>query len=470
MNALSRGTHIPTLTSRRVAVWFDTLSVARLVKVSGDGQPGTASAALTQPFVVKVQNKNDAAYAYRNLPVTFSVAAGGGVLSATSDTTDYNGLARTWLTLGATVGMDTVKAFVEGVSGTLIFTTVSPRSVTIADANLRAVIEDSLNKASGASITNAEMLHLTRLDAPNKGITDLTGLEFATNLDTLDLSNNRISNIASLAGLTRLKKLSLGGNRIAAIDSLARLTDLTWLWLSNNRIAAIDSLANLTHLTRLWLSNNRIADLSPLTSNTGLGSGDQVDVRGNPLSTASHTTHIPSLQRKSVTVTFDNLTGLSLVKVSGEGQIGTVGAALANPFVVKVQDQNRRGYAGLPVTFSVTAGGGSLSALTDTTDATGQAETILTLGPTANTHAVSVSVEGLSQTLTFTATLPTPDFDGNGRVNFADFLILANKMGTGQGRGSYEVKYDLDGDGVIGMGDFRILMSQFGDGEFDDAK
>ena len=137
---------------------------------------------------------------------------------------------------------------------------------------------------------------------------------------------------------------------------------------------------------------------------------------------------------------------------------------------MKVEDQNRRGYAGLPVTFSVTAGGGSLSASTDTTDATGQAETILTLGPTASTHTCSVSVAGLSQTLTFTATLPTPDFDGNGRVNFADFMALASKMGSVQGRGSYEVKYDLDGDGVIGMGDFRILTSQFGDGEFDDAK
>ncbi len=493
LSAASRTTHIPALTSRGVRVWFDPLSAVRLIKVSGDGQTGRAGAALADPFVVKVQSKNSAGQ-YINLPVTFSVTAGGGTLSATSDTTDSNGLARILLTLGTTVGMDTVKAFVEGASDTLIFTTMSPRSVTIADANLRAVIEDSLNKESGTAINNAEMLRLTRLDAPNKGISNLTGLEFATQLDTLDLSNNRISNIDSLAGLTRLKKLSLGGNRIADIDSLARLTDLTWLWLSynaiadiaslanltdltwlglgDNRISNIASLADLTHLTRLGLSNNRIADLSPLTLNTGLGSGDHVDVRGNPLSTASRTTHIDTLtsSRRGVTVRYDSLTVARLVKFSGDGQIGKVNTALANPFVVKVEDQNRRGYAGLPVTFSVTAGGGSLSALTDTTDATGQAETILTLGPTASTHTCLVSVAGLSQTLTFTATLPTPDFDGNGRVNFADFMALANKIRSVQGRGSYEVKYDLDGDGVIGMGDFRILTSRFGDGKFDDAK
>ena len=55
-------------------------------------------------------------------------------------------------------------------------------------------------------------------------------------------------------------------------------------------------------------------------------------------------------------------------------------------------------------------------------------------------------------------------------MNFADFLALANKMGSSRDRGSYEAKYDLDGDGVIGMGDFRILASRFGDGKSDDSK
>ena len=53
----------------------------------------------------------------------------------------------------------------------------SPTTITIPDANLRAVIEDSLGKASGASITQEEMASLTRLEAPNSNISDLTGLE-----------------------------------------------------------------------------------------------------------------------------------------------------------------------------------------------------------------------------------------------------------------------------------------------------
>ena len=38
-----------------------------------------------------------------------------------------------------------------------------PKAVTIADANLRAVIADSLNKASDAKITTADMAKLRRL-------------------------------------------------------------------------------------------------------------------------------------------------------------------------------------------------------------------------------------------------------------------------------------------------------------------
>ena len=93
----------------------------------------------------------------------------------------------------------------------------------------------------------------------------------------------------------------------------------------------------------------------------------------------------------------------SLAKVSGDGQEGTVGAVLAEPFVVSVLDADGAAIAGAVVTFSVTAGGGTLSAATATTDANGQAVTRLTLGSDAGTNTVSATVEGL-ESGTFTAT------------------------------------------------------------------
>ena len=65
--------------------------------------------------------------------------------------------------------------------------TVTAQVIDIPDSNLRAEIEKALGKASGATITAADMPNLTHLEARNTNITDLTGLESATNLTELNL-------------------------------------------------------------------------------------------------------------------------------------------------------------------------------------------------------------------------------------------------------------------------------------------
>ena len=93
--------------------------------------------------------------------------------------------------------------------------------VTIPDANLRAVIAKILGKTSDAPITPEDMARLTRLDAPNKAIRDLTGLEYATNLTWLNLRGNTISDIAPLVANTGLDKddwVLLNDNPLSAIS------------------------------------------------------------------------------------------------------------------------------------------------------------------------------------------------------------------------------------------------------------
>jgi nitrous oxide reductase len=60
----------------------------------------------------------------------------------------------------------------------------------------------------------------------------------------------------------------------------------------------------LTNLRTLLLYTNAITDLLPLVANTGLGSGDEVNVLNNPLSAISLNTHIPALQSRGVNVSF----------------------------------------------------------------------------------------------------------------------------------------------------------------------
>ena len=212
---------------------------------------------------------------------------------------------------------------------TVEFDAVIAEPVVIPDPNLRAAIEAELGKASGATITTADMANLTELEAESADITDLTGLEHATNLTILNLGNNSISDISPVAELTnlidlflysnsisnaspveeltKLTRLDLSFNSISDISPVAGLTNLIELFLQGSSISDISPLAGLTNLIRLSLGHNSISDISPLIANAGLGSGDTANVSENPLSPVSINTHIPVLRNRGVEVRADNL-------------------------------------------------------------------------------------------------------------------------------------------------------------------
>ena len=178
-----------------------------------------------------------------------------------------------------------------------------PAAIHIPDSNLQNALREALNLPAGSPITEADMRQLTSLNAKNRQITDLTGLEYATNLTELRLGENPIKDISPLAGLTQLtllrlndcwtiddisplahltqlQVLDLDRNLIVDIGPLAGLTALTSLDLRYNQIENVGPLANLTQLTRLLLNNNRIVDISPLEKLTNL---EQLDTHENPI-------------------------------------------------------------------------------------------------------------------------------------------------------------------------------------------
>ena len=155
--------------------------------------------------------------------------------------------------------------------------------------------------------TLAGLTKLTSLSLGANNISDLSALAGLTELTSLSLGGNNISDLSTLAGLTELTSLYLHGNNISDLSALAGLTELTSLSLGGNNISDLSTLAGMTELTYLNLDRNKISNLSPLVANTGLGEGDLVSVKGNPLSFESDKTHIPALQSRGVTVEFDNV-------------------------------------------------------------------------------------------------------------------------------------------------------------------
>lgn len=57
---------------------------------------------------------------------------------------------------------------------------------------------------------------------------------------------------------------------------------------------------------------------------------------------------------------------------------------------------------------------------------------------------------------------PSPDFDGNGRVGFSDFVMFANAYGARSGQTNFDAKFDLDSDGRIGFSDFVLFANAYG--------
>ena len=156
--------------------------------------------------------------------------------------------------------------------------------VLIPDSNLAAPVRATLGLSPNAPITKQAMQRLTTLIANNPKITNLTGLEHATQLESLSLSGNDIRTLNPLAGLTQLNWLNLSGNDIRDLSPLAGLTQLEWLNLSDNKIRDLNPLAGLTQLSRLLLQRNDIRDVSPLAKLINLRS---LRLRGNPIKDTS---------------------------------------------------------------------------------------------------------------------------------------------------------------------------------------
>ena len=394
----SINTHIPAMQARGIDVQFTPRTPATLVKISGAAQQGTVNAALPLPFIVEVRDQQNLAYA--GVPVTFNVTTGSGRLSATTTTTDTVGRAAAHLTLGRTAGTTTVRVTATSISQPVQFTATAvllSSPVTVADANLRAKIVETLNKPRDGTLTVADMLKLTALTANSANIRDLMGLQHAPNLKTVSLDNNNISDVALLAGLPQLTSLSINDNSISDVAPLGVLTQLETLSLDDNVIANVAPLASLTELKTLSLNSNNISNVAPLEALTHLKT---LHLRGNLLSYPSLHTAVPAIQAGGATVRVDLRTPTTLLKVSGTH--GVAGAAL--PLIVEVQDENGFGFSGVPVTFTVTAGGGQLSALNVITDRTGRARTTLTLGSTPGKNTVRVAATGVSRSVSFTIT------------------------------------------------------------------
>lgn len=157
--------------------------------------------------------------------------------------------------------------------------------VSIPDPVLEAAIRAELGAPLGF-LTRGDLLRLRQLDARGSekaGISNLSGLEFATNLTFLDISGNPLSDITPVASLVNLLSLNIDGTAVFELSPLA----------------------NLTLLDSLSACGTLVTDIQPLVTNSvngGLNTGDFVNLSCGDLGDQANDFDIPFLQNAGVNV------------------------------------------------------------------------------------------------------------------------------------------------------------------------
>ena len=271
--------------------------------------------------------------------VRFAVTAGGGTLSSTTATTDANGRARSRLTLGSDSGTNTITATVAGLEPVTFTATATEQTA------------HSLTKVSGDGQQGPAS---TQLAAP-----------FVVSV--LDQGDSPLSGVAVTFSVTA------GGGLLSSTNDANSCTIG-----SSTSSTTVTTDADGQAATRLTL--------------------------GREPGTNTVSATVEGLEPVTFTATAaEQAVPHRLTKVCGDSQEGIAGAILDKSFVVSVADEDGSAIAGVVVSFAVTAGGGTLSSATVTTDANGRAATSLTLGREPGTNTVEVTVAGLAS-VTFTAT------------------------------------------------------------------
>ncbi|KPU56777.1 leucine-rich repeat domain-containing protein [Bacillus wiedmannii] len=138
----------------------------------------------------------------------------------------------------------------------------------------RHINKYNLNRENlNTPITKEDLLKIKSLivvEAKSKGIQDVTGLEYMTNLETLTLEEVKLENIQFISSLRQLKSLSITYGELKDIGPLAELEHIESLSLRNNKISDLSPLSQMKKIKMLDLNSNYIKDIKPLFTVTSL--------------------------------------------------------------------------------------------------------------------------------------------------------------------------------------------------------
>jgi adhesin/invasin len=426
---------------------------AELIRVSGDNQTGVVMGALADTLVAQVRDVYGnpiAGYA-----VTWSVTAGGGVLSRTSSLTDIAGRAATAWTLGRTAGYQTVEAKAGTLTGSpTVFTALGTPAVGTGAFKIVVVSGDQQRSTVSSPLASPLVVKVTdQYDNPLPGVTVAwacttcqPGAQVAGTTGTTDLAGTASATMTLGAAGSNTVTATVGTSTsaVATFTEVAVSATLA-IWSGDQQTGPVSVALPAPYVVRVTDAQGTPVAGARVTFTVTQGNGTVGTTSTTSALTGvngtAQTTHTlrstmgPDVVTAAVSgggsVQFTaNPTGpggeTRLVAVSGNNQTGAANTALATPFVVRVIGATGTPVANVMVHWRLTSSTGQISNPDSVkSDVNGLASTTATLpqAPIGTTISVTASIAALSTPVTFTATV--------GRS--ADPARLQKVGGDGQG-------------------------------------
>jgi hypothetical protein len=428
---------------------------ANITLVSGNNQSNQILSQLANPFVVRVTDAGG--NPVQGVSVNFSIqdvpnGATGQSLSTTNTSTNAQGEASSTLTLGNRTGDYTVHATSSGLSGSPVVFTAT--ATTGSAANIALVSGNNQSKPINSQLDNPFVVRVTDAGgnpvqgvSVNFSIQDVPNGATGQSLSTTNTSTNAQGEASSTLTL---------GNRTGDYTVHATSSGLTGSPVVFTATATTGPAANITLVSGNNQSNQILSQLAnPFVVRVTDAGGNPVQgvsvnfaiqsvpngATGQSLSTANTTTDTDGVANSTLTLgnrvgpyivhaTSAGLSGspveftatattgpaANITLISGNNQTKPINSPLDNPFVVWVTDVGGNPVQGVSVNFSIQnvpngATGQSLSTTNTSTDAQGEASSLLTLGNKIGeytVHATSSGLTGSPLTITATATVGSP--------------------------------------------------------------
>ena len=381
--------------------------------ISGDGQVGTPGQTL-EPLVVELRDRNAQPVAGFFIIFTHS----DGSLSTVLDVTDSKGRAESTLTLGSEAGTTTVTVYAGRAS--VIF----EATVTLPPTGLVKISGDNQSGYTGAALAKPFVVEVRDRNGDpvagatvtftvtggggslNRGTAQTNARGRASSRLTLGNSPGANSVTVSVAGLSQTRRFTAEGTVPPPPPVILKISGNGQVGVPGQTLEP-------------FVVEVRNQDGDPLVGvfviflhddgslNTVLAATDS-NGRAEAILTLGSDTGVTTVtvQVREVSVAFKARVispPAKLLIISGDDQTGPAGGLLGRPFVVEVRDADRNPIPGVPVSFTVSSGGGSLNPETTRANANGRAWSLLTLGIMPGTNSVTVSAPGLAETVTFHA-------------------------------------------------------------------